>query len=323
MKIALSILAASSLLLTTGCAELQEIAEEHKAEQAAEEAKKNRIRNLDIDQPIANLSVEAISEEFEANSVMAENKYMNQPVELTGYIGSIDDSLFDEKNVSIIITGGEYSFSSVSCSKPRSAPEVRELRKGIRVAVRGVVTSEEMGVGLSRCKFWLFSEDRWIGGDQEKTEEKSQTQQTSKDQSLQRSFNNRQEESTDRNDNNELERGKARFDSLTTIDSAIYVIQEWVEAMSNNDTQRAFKYMTGAAERMYDPAFFRQFERVNISNLTVDSVSGSFINLSGIMTFVYPDGSVQKETRTFTLFSKDGSTVVTNTEFGKVVDPRN
>ena len=163
MKTVLSILATGSLLVTTGCAELQEIAEEHKAEQATQKAKKDRISTLDIDQPIANLSVEAISEEFEANSVMAENKYMNQPVELTGYIGSIDDSLFDEKNVSITITGGEYSFSSVSCSKPRSAPEVRELRKGMRVAVRGVVTSEEMGVGLSRCKFWSFSEDRWIG----------------------------------------------------------------------------------------------------------------------------------------------------------------
>ena len=163
MKTVLSILATGSLLVTTGCAELQEIAEENKAEQATQKAKKDRISTLDIDQPIANLSVEAISEEFEANSVIAENKYMNQPVELTGYIGSIDDSLFDEKNASITITGGEYSFSSVSCSKPRSAPEVSELRKGMRVAVRGVVTSEEMGVGLSRCKFWSFSEDRWIG----------------------------------------------------------------------------------------------------------------------------------------------------------------
>ena len=323
MKTAVGMLAASSLLLITGCAELQEIAEEYKSEQAAEEAKKKRIRTLDIDQPIANLSVEAIAEEFEANSVMAEDKYMNQPVEINGYIGSIDDSLFDEKNVSITITGGEYSFSSVSCSKPRNATEVRELRKGMRVAVRGVVTSEEMGVGLSRCKFWSFSEDRWIGGDQKKIEEKSQTQQTTKAQPPQRSLNNRQEESMDRKDNNKLDKGKALFDSSTTIDAAIYVIQEWVEAMSNNDTQQASKYMTGAAERMYNPTFFRQFERVNVSNLTVDSVSGSFINLSGIMTFVYPDGSIQKETRDFTIFSKDGSTVVTNTEFGKVVDPRN
>ena len=163
MKAVLGILTAGSLLLTTGCAELKEIAEEYKAEQAAEEAKQNRIRTLDLDQPIAKLTVEAISEEFESNSVIAENKYMNQPVELTGYIGNIDDSLFDEKNVSITITGGEYSFSSVSCSKPRSSDAVRELRKNMRVAVRGVITSEEMGIGLSRCKFWIFSEDRWVG----------------------------------------------------------------------------------------------------------------------------------------------------------------
>ena len=166
MRAVLGILTAGSLLLTAGCAELKEIAEEYQAEQAAEEAEQNRIRTLDLDQPIAKLTVEAIAEEFESNSVMAENKYMNQPVELTGYIGSIDDSLFDEKNISITITGGEYSFSSVSCSKPRSAPEVRELRKGMRVAVRGVVTSEEMGVMLSRCKFWSFSQDRWIGANQ-------------------------------------------------------------------------------------------------------------------------------------------------------------
>lgn len=105
MKSVLGIRTAGSLLLTAGCAEVQE-AEEYKAEQAAEEAERNRIRTLDLDRPIASLSVEAIAEEFEANSVMAENKYMNQPIELRGYIGSIDDSMFDEKNVSITIRGG-------------------------------------------------------------------------------------------------------------------------------------------------------------------------------------------------------------------------
>lgn len=63
-------------MLTSGCAELKEIAEEYKAEQAAEEAEQNRIRTLDLDQPIAKMTVEAISEEFESNSVMAENKYI-------------------------------------------------------------------------------------------------------------------------------------------------------------------------------------------------------------------------------------------------------
>ena len=163
MKTILGMLTAGSVLLTTGCSELKEWAAEYKAEQKAEEAEQNRIRTLDLDQPIASLGVEAIAEEFEANSVMAENKYMNQPIELRGYIGTIDDSMFDEKNVGITIRGGEYSFSSVSCSKPRSSEAVRELRKNMHVAVRGVITSEEMGIGLSRCKFWIFSQNRWVG----------------------------------------------------------------------------------------------------------------------------------------------------------------
>ena len=106
------------------------------------------------------------------------------------------------------------------------------------------------------------------------------------------------------------------------VDAAIYVIQEWVSAMSDMDSQKASQYMTGDAERMYEPGFFKQFERVNVSRLTIDNVSGSFINLNGIMTFVYPDGSIQKETRTFTVFTKDDAAVVTNTEFGKVIQSR-
>ena len=106
------------------------------------------------------------------------------------------------------------------------------------------------------------------------------------------------------------------------VNAAVYVVQEWVSAMSNIDTERASNLMAGDAERMYDPDFFKQFDRVNVSRLTVDSVSGSFVNLSGVMTFVYPDGSVQKETRTFTVYSQNGSAVVTNTEFGKVIQSR-
>ena len=140
---------------------------------------------------------------------------MNQPVELTGYIGSIDDSMFDEKNISITITGGEYSFSSVSCSKPRSAPEARELHKGIHVAVRGVVTSEEMGVMLSRCKFWSFSQNRWARGDQRAAEQRCQMQQTTISQSQQQSFKTYEEKSLNRNNKTGIEQGKARFYSST------------------------------------------------------------------------------------------------------------
>jgi len=287
MKTVLGILAAGSLLLTTGCAELKEIAEEYKAEQAAEEAKENRIKTLDLDQPIASLSVEAIAEEFEANSVMAENKYMNQPVELSGSIGSIDDSLFDEKNVSITITGGEYSFSSVSCTKPRSAPEVRELRKGMRVAVRGVVTSEEMGVELSRCKFWLFSQDRWIGANQRTNEERSQTQQTSNSESRQLSFNNRQAELTDRNDNNEIEQGKARFYSSTSKETKDIGVRLTYRKNQNKHTILDAKWEDG----------FKS--------------SYVFWN-SGIVEILSKDGEGKLDNTPGTWIQTDGNTVITS-----------
>lgn len=92
--------------------------------------------------------------------------------------------------------------------------------------------------------------------------------------------------------------------------------------MPNVDSERASQYMTGDAERMYDPELFKQFNRVNVSNLTVDSVSGSFIELSGIMTFVYPDGSIQKEARSFTVYSKERGAVVTNTGFGETIQSK-
>lgn len=92
--------------------------------------------------------------------------------------------------------------------------------------------------------------------------------------------------------------------------------------MSNVDSERASQYMTGDTEHMYDPELFKQFNRVNISNLTVDSVSGSFIKLSGIMTFVYPDGSIQKEARSFTVYSKERGAVVTNTGFGEIIQSK-
>ena len=287
MKTVPGIITAGSLLLTAGCAELKEIAEEYKEEQAAEEAKKNRIRTLDIDQPIATLTVEAIAEEFESNSVMAENKYMNQPVELTGYIGRIDDSLFDEKNVSISITGGEYSFSSVNCSKPRSAPEVRELRKGMRVAVRGAVTSEEMGVILSRCKFWLFSEDRWIGGNQRTTKERSQTQQTSSSESQQSSFKSRQEESTDRSDNNGIGQGKARFYSSTSKETKDIGVELTYRTNQNKHTILDAKWEDG----------FKS--------------SYVFWN-SGIVEILSTDGEGKLDNTPGTWTQRDGNTVITS-----------
>ena len=62
--------------------------------------------------------------------------------------------------------------------------------------------------------------------------------------------------------------------------------------MSENTTD-VHDYTTGKAEKMYSPEFFRQFDRVNVSQLKVESITGSLITRED--DFVYPDGSIQKE----------------------------
>jgi len=149
----------------TSCAQIDKIVKEYEAKKEATQAENDQIRNADLDNPVASLSVEQISNEFESNSVLAEDKYMNKPVEISGYIGSIDDSMFGDDKVGVQITsGGEFSMASVACSVPRKSPIVAQFKKGDRVAVRGVITSEEMGIGMSRCKFYDYKSEQWIGG---------------------------------------------------------------------------------------------------------------------------------------------------------------
>lgn len=81
--------------------------------------------------------------------------------------------------------------------------------------------------------------------------------------------------------------------------------------------------MTDRAATLYDPDFFSQFERVTVSDLYASSTSSSYVNLNGVMTFIYPDGSTQRETRTFTVYvSPQSQPVVTTTEFISVIKPR-
>jgi hypothetical protein len=106
----------------------------------------------------------------------------------------------------------------------------------MNVAVRGVITSEEMGIGLSRCKFWSFSQDRWIGGNQRKTQNRNQTQQTSSEESLQTSEDKSQERSINRSKVAKIPQGKARFYSSTTEKSKDIGVKLNTRKNPNNHT---------------------------------------------------------------------------------------
>ena len=112
-------------------------------------------------------TIEAISNEFESNSITAEDKYKGKRIYMTGTIYSIDDSLFSEKNVSITIVHsltGDYigstyfetpSSESVSCEVKRNNPIVRQISKSQRIGFIGKLTGEEFGLSFSDCWFQI------------------------------------------------------------------------------------------------------------------------------------------------------------------------
>jgi hypothetical protein len=110
---------------------------------------------------------------------------------------------------------------------------------------------------------------------------------------------------------------------VNPVDLAISTVSQWVQALSDGNTTKARSLMTDGAATRYDPDFFLQFERVTVSDVQASSTSGSYINLNGVMTFIYPDGSTQRETRTFTVnVLSQSQPVLTATEFVSVIKPR-
>lgn len=105
-------------------------------------------------------------------------------------------------------------------------------------------------------------------------------------------------------------------------DRALHTIQELYAALSAKDFETSrLLYGMGAADQ-FSPGFYSQFKRVTAQNLRVISQTGATLNLEGEVTFVWPDGSVQSETRSFSVDTGSQPALITASEFGRVITPR-
>ena len=105
-------------------------------------------------------------------------------------------------------------------------------------------------------------------------------------------------------------------------DQAIASVQGLYAALSSKAYDQARRFFGGAAADQFDPAFFNQFERVSVADLRETSQEGSSVTLEGLVTFVYPDGSVQSESRRFTLDTSSTPALITASDFGGVIKAR-
>jgi hypothetical protein len=108
----------------------------------------------------------------------------------------------------------------------------------------------------------------------------------------------------------------------TSIDLAVNSIQVLYQTLSSKDFERSRNFYGAGAADQFDAAFFSQFDRVTVSDLRLTSEVGTTLNLEGVISFIYPDGSLQKETRSFSVDTSTSPAQITSSEFGKVVKPR-
>jgi hypothetical protein len=104
--------------------------------------------------------------------------------------------------------------------------------------------------------------------------------------------------------------------------AAVRTVESLYQALSRQDFIAARALFSGAAADQFNPAFFRQFSRVEVADLQPTARSAATITLDGVVSFFYPDGSLQKEARTFTLDTNSDPPRVVASAFGMVVRPR-
>jgi serine/threonine-protein kinase len=106
------------------------------------------------------------------------------------------------------------------------------------------------------------------------------------------------------------------------LNRAIASVQQLYNNLSLGNLQEARQLFSGSAADQFDPVFFRQFQRVSVDDLREISHDGSAIELQGVVTFVYPDGSTQSESRSFTVDTSTDPALITASSFGQVLQGR-
>ena len=103
---------------------------------------------------------------------------------------------------------------------------------------------------------------------------------------------------------------------------AVASVEQLYNDLSLGNIQAARQRFCGEAADQFDPAFFSQFQRVSVDNLRELSRDGSLVTLEGLVTFVYPDGTSQSESRSFTVETATDPALITASNFGQVTRRR-
>lgn len=99
-------------------------------------------------------------------------------------------------------------------------------------------------------------------------------------------------------------------------------VVELYNHITNGNWENARAQFSPAMAEQFDPGFFEQFDRVTVENLRVLEQSDDRVALLGENTYLYPDGTSQREERTFTVQTVDGKPRIVDSDFRRVIELR-
>ena len=128
---------------------------------SSSESKEKDKKEFSIDDAEMVKTIVGLSQEFEQNSVRAENAYMGKIIAFDGIVDSIDDSPFGDNNARVSLrdpSSGKYTLEGFDCRHKRDDDAIVTLNKGEFVSVVGKLKSETMGLSFVGCTYNLDGE---------------------------------------------------------------------------------------------------------------------------------------------------------------------
>jgi len=103
---------------------------------------------------------------------------------------------------------------------------------------------------------------------------------------------------------------------------AVETVEKLYVFISEKEFDQAYHLYSPEMQSKFSGDFFEQFERVTVEDLSVTSQTTTSVDLIGSNTYFYPDGSTQREERSYRLEKLNGSPIIVSSEFIRVTKPR-
>ncbi|MBE9060162.1 serine/threonine-protein kinase [cf. Phormidesmis sp. LEGE 11477] len=106
-------------------------------------------------------------------------------------------------------------------------------------------------------------------------------------------------------------------------EEAIALVETLYSDISSQSWNNAVAVFSEDLAPSFSREFFERFERVTVENLVVVDQTEEALTLTGHNTYVYPNGEIQREERTFILETIDGQPRIVDSRFVRVIKARN